>query len=771
MAVDIGPKIGIEGESDFRKQIKNVNEQIKTLGTEMKVVEAAFEGQEKSEEALTAKSKVLTEEIGKQREKVDLLTKGLKESAEKYGENDERTLKWQQAVNNATAELNKMENQLDKTTAELKDEADGADKAGDETEKAGKQAKESEGNWKGLRKTVEAVGAAMAAAAAAAAAAIVSAGKALADFAVSGAAYADDLLTMSAVTGMSTEKLQELQYAADLVDVSVDTITGSMKKNLASMSKAAKGNEATAAAYAKLGVAVLDANGNLRDDETVYWELINALGQVEDETQRDVLAMEVLGKSATELNPLIEAGSDTMAALAVQAHEAGYVLSGDTLDAFGEFDNQLRKLDKGAEAAKNAMGTILLPVLTELAGDGVNLLGEFTNGILDANGDISKMGEVIDTVLPQVLDSIMAYLPEILDLAISIITAIADSLIANIDVIIDAATDIVFALFDGIMENLPKIIDAAVNLIVTLAQGLIDNLPTIVEGGIGLILAVVKGLTDALPELIPATVDAVLTIVDTLIDNLDMLIDAAIQLIIALAEGLIRALPKLLEKAPEIIASLVIAVVKAAPQLLQAALELILTLAAGIVDALGTLIQKGREIVDSVKEGFQEKVEGAKQWGKDLIENFVGGIKQKWEDLKSSVSGVAQTVKDFLGFSEPKKGPLSDFSTFAPDMIDLFIQGLQRGQSRLQDQLAETFDPEALTAGVADIRYTASADRGGIVSLDAASIAALQGAGTGSETVVTINFTGSLSQLGRLLQPEIQTATRMRGPSMVSQGG
>lgn len=704
MAVDIGPKIGIEGESEFRKQLKNVNEQIKTLGSEMKVVESAFEGQEKSEEALTAKSRVLTEEIGKQREKVDLLTKGLKESAEKYGENDERTLKWQQAVNNATAELNKMENQLDKTTAELNDEAAGADKAGDETEEAGKQAKESEGNWKGLGDTVAAVGAAMAAAAAAAAAAIVSAGKALADFAVSGAAYADDLLTMSTVTGMSTEKLQELQYAADLVDVSVDTITGSMKKNLASMSKAQKGNEATAAAYEKLGVAVTDANGNLRDDETVYWELINALGQVEDETQRDVLAMELLGKSASDLNPLIEAGADKMAELAEDAHKAGYVLDNETLDAFGEFDDQLRKLDKGAEAAKNAMGTILLPVLTDLAGDGVDLLGQFTNGILDANGDISKMGEVIDTVLPQVLDSIMAYLPELLDLAISIITAIADSLIANIDVIIDAATDIVFALFDGIMENLPKIIDAAVNLIVTLAQGLIDNLPTIVEGGIGLILAVVKGLTDALPELIPATVDAVLTIVDTLIDNLDMLIDAAIQLIIALAGGLIEALPRLIEKAPEIVINLSQAIIKAAPKLLDAALQLILKLSEGLASFFYKLTEKGREIVDSIWQGFKEKIDNATQWGKDLMDNLSSGIDARWNNLKNKVSNVAQTITDFLGFSEPKEGPLSNFHTYAPDMIDLFIHGLQQGQRRLQTQLSETFNPAGLAAeGVADV--------------------------------------------------------------------
>ena len=703
MATDIGPKIGLSGKSQFTKDLKDVNAQVKTLGTEMSKLSAEFEGQEKSEEALTAKSKLLNEQITKQKEKIDLLSKGLKESAEQYGENDAKTQRWQQQLNQAEAELFKMEHQLEQTNKDLHEEGEEADEAGKETEEAGEQAKKSEGGWKALGDTVAAVGAAMAAAMAAAGAAIIEAGKALTDFAVGGAEYADNLLTMSSVTGMTTEKLQELQYASELVDVSVDTITGSMKKNLQSMRKVQQGNEKLAGVYDQLGVSVLDANGNLRNDEDVYWDLINALGQVSDETERDALAMEVLGKSATDLNPLIEAGADTMKALAVQAHQAGYVLDEDTLDAFGEFDDQLRKLDVGATAAKNAMGTILLPVLTNLAGEGVDLLGEFTRGILDANGDMEKMGEVVDTVLPQVLDAIMEYLPEILDLAISIITAIANSLIENIDVIIDAATDIVFALFDGIMNNLPKIIDAAVELIITLAKGLIDNLPTIVQGGMDLLMAVVKGLTDALPELIPAAVDAVLTIVDTLVDNIDMLIDAAIAIIMALAEGLIDSLPRLAEKAPDIVIKLVKAIIENAPKLFEASLELILKLAEGLGSFFYKLVEKGREIVDQIWAGFKEKLDNATQWGKDLMDNFIGGIDSKWQNLKNKVSNVAQTVTDFLGFSEPKEGPLSNFHTYAPDMIDLFIKGLKQGEQRLQNQLADTFDPAGLTAGVADV--------------------------------------------------------------------
>lgn len=709
MATDIGPKIGLSGKSQFTKDLKDVNAQVKTLGTEMSKLSAEFEGQEKSEEALTAKSKLLNEQITKQKEKIDLLSKGLKESAEQYGENDAKTQKWQQQLNQAEAELFKMEHQLEQTNKDLHDEGEEADKAGKETEEAGEQAKKSESGWKALGDTVAAVGAAMAAAMAAAGAAIIEAGKALTDFAVGGAEYADNLLTMSSVTGMTTEKLQELQYASELVDVSVDTITGSMKKNLTSMRKVQQGNEKLAGVYDQLGVSVLDANGNLRNDEDVYWDLINALGQVSDETERDALAMDLLGKSATDLNPLIEAGADTMKALSVQAHQAGYVLDEDTLEAFGEFDDQLRKLDVGATAAKNAMGTILLPVLTNLAGEGVDLLGEFTNGILDANGDLSKMGEVVGKVLPQVLDLILQYVPELITLAGTLITSLATALTEgdNLKQIMDAASTLFTTLLQSILDLLPTLLPVAVETILTLAKDLLEpeNVKKIIDTGITLLLTLIQGLTDTLPDLIPLAVNAIITLVDALTDpaNLLLLLDAAIQLILALAGSIIDSLPRLAEKAPDIVMNLGEAIIKAAPKLLDAALQLILKLAEGLASFFFKIRDKGREIVDEIKGGFDEKLDKAKTWGEDLISNFVSGITQKWETLKNGVKGVAQTVKDFLGFSEPKEGPLSNFHTYAPDMIDLFIKGLKQSEQKLQNQLADTFDPAGLTAGVADV--------------------------------------------------------------------
>lgn len=119
MAVDIGPRIGIDGEKEFRQELQNINQQLRTLGSEMKTVTSAFEDGDKSEEALAAQTDVLDRQIDAQKQKLQQLQRGLDASIKKYGEADTRTLRWQQAVNEATASLNKMESQLGDLDNEL----------------------------------------------------------------------------------------------------------------------------------------------------------------------------------------------------------------------------------------------------------------------------------------------------------------------------------------------------------------------------------------------------------------------------------------------------------------------------------------------------------------------------------------------------------------------------------------------------------------------------------------------------------------------------
>lgn len=137
----IGPKIGIEGEKEFRIAINNMNTNMRTLGTEMKVVASQFDKGDKSQEAYTAKNKVLNKQIEEQKALLTQLSSGLEKSTDKYGKSDTTTQKWQQSVNKATAELNNMEREISDNEKAMKGLDDVTDKSSESFSKFGGIAK------------------------------------------------------------------------------------------------------------------------------------------------------------------------------------------------------------------------------------------------------------------------------------------------------------------------------------------------------------------------------------------------------------------------------------------------------------------------------------------------------------------------------------------------------------------------------------------------------------------------------------------------------
>lgn len=353
MAVDIGPKIGMEGEREFREKINQTNQALKTLAAEGKAVTSSFNDETDAEKKAAAQKDVLSRQIETQKDKLALLEKGLKESAQMYGEADTRTMKWQQAVHEATAKLNGMEKELDDV-----------DKGMDETTDSMEDAEDAAKGWADVMK-----GQLLADAVKTGLKSIANLGKkaasAMWDASKAGAAYADEILTSATVTGLSTDELQEFRYMSDLVDVSVETMTGSLTKLTGTMDKARGGNKEATAAFEKLGVKVTDSNGRLRNSNEVFREVIDALGKMEPGTERDAVAMDILGKSAKDLNPLIEAGADTMAELAKEAHDTGYVLSGDALTALGKQQDAMDRLNRKTEGLKNTFAQGLAPGITK----------------------------------------------------------------------------------------------------------------------------------------------------------------------------------------------------------------------------------------------------------------------------------------------------------------------------------------------------------------------------------------------------------------------
>ena len=614
MADNFGLKIGVEGEKAFKQALSEINQSFKVLGSEMQLVTSQFEKNDKSAAALTARNEVLNKEIDTQRNKVDTLRTALSNASESFGENDRRTQNWQIQLNKAEAELNGMERELGENEKalsgvgdEMKDTGKDADKLGDDVQDSGKDADDAGGKFEKLGSVVKGVGAAMGVAFAAVSAAAIGAGKALTDMTVGASEYADNILTMSSVTGMSTDSLQAYQYAAELVDVSMETLTGSMAKNVKSMSNAKDTTKGVGAAYSQLGVDVRDSNGELRDAETVYWEAIDALGQIQNETERDALAMQIFGKSARDLNPLIEQGSAGIAGLTDEARSMGAVMSGESLDALGQFDDSMQRLQSGGVAVKNALGMVLLPQLQILADDGVGLLGQFTTGIMEANGDWDQISVVMTETISGLVDTLMKVLPDIIQLGMDIVMSLVNAIVDNLPTIVTAATDIIMTLLQGLIEALPGITEGALQLVMALVNGIIENLPALLEAALQVIVTLAVGIAEALPELIPALIQTVMTMVQTLIDNLPMILDAALQLIVGLAEGLLAAIPVLIDALPAIILSLVDFLISSIPKIIDTGIKLLVSL----VEALPTIIQSIVEAIPKIIDGIITAVIGA----------------------------------------------------------------------------------------------------------------------------------------------------------------
>nr|DAT62820.1 MAG TPA: tail tape measure [Caudoviricetes sp.] len=468
----INTKIKLDGEKEYKAALAEINSGLKVLKSELNLASEQFRDNAGSVEALTKKNDILERSILTQQEKIEKLKESLQYSAREYGESSEKTNGWKVALNNAEAELSKMQRELNENTDAIKKMTpplDKVKKALSETKEQGGGVKAALANLKeefslntdsakglgtaltdiagqfgiqlpdGAAKAAEALNGINAGAALAVtglgllAAAIVKVEKQLISMTKESAAYADNILTLSLTTGQTTDQLQEFSYASELIDVSLDTLQGSLTKLTNNMQDTANGTGNAQAAFQQLGVSVTDADGHLRSANDVFYDAIDALGDVTNATERDALAMDIFGRSAQDLNPLIVQGADTLREYAQEAHDMGYVLDNDALAALGAVDDAYQRLQKTQEGVKNQLSEQFAPYLTEfyekitrLIKDGGQALKD--SGLVDAFGMIlESVGDLIAPTNELAEDSVPKLTQALRPLA-EIMAGIADTI-------------------------------------------------------------------------------------------------------------------------------------------------------------------------------------------------------------------------------------------------------------------------------------------------------------------------------------------------------
>lgn len=405
-----------------------------------------------------------------------------------------------------------------------------------------------------------------------------------------------------------------------------------------------------------------------------------------------------------------------MQALIDKANELGAAQGKNadlTIDSFADIVEAIHRVQENMSIAgtteREAAGTISGSIeMTKAAWENLMLAVASGNKDWDMEGPINDLITSLEALSSNILPIVEGALIGVSELIAKLAPEIAEKLPSMITEafpkLAEAGVQAIKALSDGLLSSIQTLMPTATQIVIELAQMIIQMAPDIVQTGCDLIVQLALGLAQALPELIPMAVDAVLTIVDTLLDNIDMLIDAAIQLIIALADGLIQALPKLIEKAPEIIIKLVEALVRNFPKIVGAGTDLVVKLIEGITKCWGQVISTGADIITQVKNGFSQKVQDALNWGRDLVSNFVQGIRNKFGDVKAALSDLGNLIADLIGFSEPEEGPLSNFHTFAPDMMDLYAKGIDDNIGVVEDSVTDVAKTIAGTF-TADVGY------------------------------------------------------------------
>ena len=350
--------------------LKDVDKRLKSTQTQLNDVNRLLKLDPKNTELLAQKQTLLQSAIKDTKARQEELNKAL-EAMKASGDASEEAIRQQNAlkreIESTNVSLRNYQAELSKLTPSLKSVADGTQALAEKTR--------------------------------AFSAVAVGALAGLGTMAVKAGQTADELNTLSAQTGFSTEELQKFRYAADRVDVSMETITGAaakMTKNLSS----------SESKFSTLNVATRNSDGTFRNVNEIFYDTVAALGNVSNETERDILAMDIFGKSANDLAGIIDDGGAALRAFGQEAENAGLILSQDALDAANEFNNKIDELKAKAEAAflnsGAALADSLIPALEKLLEVGtkvMSFIASLDSGTLETITIILALSAVISPVL------------------------------------------------------------------------------------------------------------------------------------------------------------------------------------------------------------------------------------------------------------------------------------------------------------------------------------------------------------------------------------
>lgn len=471
MAVDIGPKIGIDGEKEFRESLRTMGQQLKTLGTEMKAVTSAFDVDNDSQKKLAAQSDVLNRQLEVQQQRLGEVQKALDYAKANYSENSSEVQRWQQALNNATTDVNRTKKQLNELETGVEGVGDAMDGAGQKTSLFGDMLK-SNLFGDAIKSGIKALASGI---------------KSLISGAIKGYGKSEQLVGgVETLFGNSADMvIKNAENAYKTAGLSANAYMETVTSFSASLLKS-MGND-TEAASKKADQALTDMSDNANKMGSDMQSIQNAYQgfSKQNYTMLDNLKLGY-GGTKEEMERLI---ADANALNAAQGNYTNYSIENyaDIVDAIHTVQTEM-----------GITGTTALEASTTIEGSIGAMKAAYANfvtGLGDQNADIGALtGELIQTagtVAKNVLPVI-------------------ENVVKNIaETVKKQGPDMITKFVAYATEKLPEVLKLGIQLIVSLVKGLAQNLPELLRGTLALVDAIISAFLDSLPDIIEVGKDIV----------------------------------------------------------------------------------------------------------------------------------------------------------------------------------------------------------------------------------------------------------------------
>ena len=654
MASSFGGTVKLQGESEYRKAIKDITSNLRLMSSELKLTNTQFSSGDKSLKQTKESYENTNKAVQEQKEKISELRIALTQAEKEYGSNNEKVKTFKTQLNNAENQLRQMEDATDKSTKELKEMKNEMQETGNGAIKLGDLIKSnliSEGiisGFKGLVGVVKSVGSAL-----------LNAGKSAID------SYANYEQLIGGVETLFKDSSGIVENYANnaykTAGLSANDYMETVTSFSASLLQSLKNDTSKSAEVADMAITDMADNANkMGTDMSMIQSAYQGFAK-QNYTMLDNLKLGY-GGTKSEMERLLKdaqkiSGVKYNISNLSDVYNAIHVIQGE-LGITGTTAKEASTTIQGSVASmKSAWGNLLTGIADENA-DWNTLVNNFVDSVKTA----------ADNILPRVeetFDGISLLITDCLGMLLNNIVPMGIELIQN--------------LIDGMVSQFPDILASINNAIGVITKDIVKMLPQIIQLGLQIILSLVQGIAESLPTLIPQIVDTVLLIVDTLLDNIDLIIDAGIQLLIGLADGLIEALPDLIDRIPEIIDKIVMAISNNLPKIIEAGVELIVKLSWGIVKSIpnlvaaipkvftslflgianyySQLIQRGVEIIKKIKDGLVSGIKNMPEIGKNLVKGIWNGIKDTtgWilDKIKGFGKSVLNGIKSIFGIHSP----------------------------------------------------------------------------------------------------------------------